>query len=408
MKNNNLKSLPLIVTAIMTMGVIAFTACKKEVTNSITSAIIADEPFTTTWNYVPDQYIVVFDKAAIGNPQLKLGKNPLVLKQYVEGVINQMTTEAGLSKEIEVQYVYSNTINGFSAKMSEEAALKLKANPKVQLVEQDIEIHRRGKPGGSSNPPAQVTPWGISRVNGVSSYSGSSVAWILDTGIDLDHPDLKVDDTKGFNAFTTGKDAKSLDDGNGHGTHVAGTIAAKNNDFGVIGVAPGATVIPVKVLDSRGSGFYSGVIAGVDWVKQKGSSGDVANMSLGGPPSNALDQAVKDASAEVKFCLAAGNESESATLSSPARVNGTNIFTISAMQSGDKWASFSNYGNPPIDYCAPGVSILSTWKGGGYNTISGTSMATPHAAGVLLLGAPSSGGTVSNDPDGNADIIIKH
>ncbi|MGY5847806.1 S8 family serine peptidase [Salegentibacter sp. HM20] len=232
---------------------------------------------------------------------------------------------------------------------------------------------------------------------------------MIDSGIDLDHADLNVDASRGFNAFTSGKDGRSADDGNGHGTHVAGTIAAINNDIGVIGVAPGATVIPVKVLDSRGSGSYSGVIAGVDHVAAYGNSGDVANMSLGGPTSDALDQAVLSASQQgIKFVLAAGNESSDANNSSPARVNGSNIYTISAMDSNDNWASFSNYGNPPVDYAAPGVAVKSTWKSGGYNTISGTSMAAPHAAGVLLLGNASTDGTVNGDPDGNPDPIIVH
>src|SRR5690606_4478839 len=100
------------------------------------------------------------------------------------------------------------------------------------------------------------------------------------------------------------------------------------------------------------------------------------------------------------------NESQNANNTSPARANGPNIFTISAMSQGDNWASFSNFANPPVDYCAPGVSILSTWKSGGYRTLNGTSMAAPHAAGVLLLGNPSTDGTVNGDPDGNADPII--
>ena len=189
------------------------------------------------------------------------------------------------------------------------------------------------------------------------------------------------------------------------GTHVAGTIAAINNNIGVVGVAAGATVVPVKVLGGRGSGSYSGVIAGIDHVGAYGNEGDVANMSLGGGYSQAVNDAVVAASENVKFVLAAGNESTDASNKSPASANGDNIYTISAMWEGDAWVSFSNYGSP-VDYCAPGVYINSTWKNGEYNSISGTSMAAPHAAGVLLLGPAKSGGTVSGDPDGNADPII--
>jgi subtilisin family serine protease len=213
---------------------------------------------------------------------------------------------------------------------------------------------------------------------------------------------------RSITVFTSGKDAKSADDGNGHGTHVAGTIAAKNNTVGVIGVAYDASVVAVKVLDSRGSGSYSGVIKGVDYVAATGKAGDVANMSLGGPVSQALDDAVVAASNKgIFFALAAGNDGAHANNSSPARANGANIYTVSAMNSSDTWASFSNYGNPPVDYCAPGVSIKSTWKGGAYNTISGTSMASPHVAGVLLMtgGKPATSGNVKGDPDGTADPI---
>jgi len=165
-------------------------------------------------------------------------------------------------------------------------------------------------------------------------------------------------------------------------------------------------VAAVRVLDRRGSGSNSGVIAGVDYVAANGSNGDVANMSLGGGISTALDNAViSAASTGVKFVLAAGNESQDANNSSPARANGNNVYTISAMDINDNFAYFSNYGSP-VDYCAPGVAVFSTWKGGGYNTINGTSMAAPHAAGVLLLGNASTSGFVNNDPDGSPDPII--
>lgn len=304
--------------------------------------------------------------------------------------------------------VYVSALDGFGVKLDASQLELLKNDPSVSYIEQNrmVSIAQKGKPGGGGGSTAQETPWGITRVGGSVNYTGTNVAWVIDTGIDLTHPDLNVNTTNGFTAFTAGKDA-NFNDGNGHGSHVAGTIAAINNTTGVVGVAAGAPVVPVKVLDSRGSGSYDGVIAGVDWVAAKGKSGDVANMSLGGPVSQALDDAILAAAGKgIKFVIAAGNSAADANNYSPSRVNGANIFTISASDSEDRFATFSNFGNPPIDYCAPGVSIKSTWKSGGYNTISGTSMAAPHAAGVLLLGTARTSGFVTGDKDSNADPII--
>lgn len=312
-----------------------------------------------------------------------------------------------------IEHVYGSTIEGFSVSLTDEQYQVLVKDPSVLRIEPDRIIALAPPPGkgpgsgGGGGSTGQTIPWGITRVGGPVDHTGAlkPKAYIIDTGIDLDHPDLNVSN-EGFNAFTSGRDAGSIDDGNGHGTHVAGTVAAINNSIGVVGVAAGALVVPVKVLDSRGSGSYSGVIAGVNYVGANGGTGDVANMSLGGPVSQALDDAVLAASSKVKFAIAAGNSSANAANYSPARVNGINIYTISAMNSSDVFATFSNFGNPPIDFVAPGVSINSTWKDGGYNTISGTSMAAPHVAGILLFGGSvNSGGTVKNDPDGNPDTI---
>ncbi|QED39022.1 S8 family peptidase [Antarcticibacterium arcticum] len=369
---------------------------------------------------IEGQYIVVYREGAIEDVGAKYPDNYAKAQEAMAQQTKRILADASIS-DAEIVNVYSRTLNGATLKLSKAQVEQLKGKKEVKYIEQDRLVvfappcgTPNGGPcdgdgGGGDGGSTQETPYGITRVNGVSGYTGTSVAWVVDTGIDLDHPDLNVDASRGFNAFTSGKDGGSLDDGNGHGSHVAGTIAAINNTIGVIGVAPGATVIPVKVLDSRGSGSYSGVIAGVDHVGANGKSGDVANMSLGGPVSQALDDAVLAASNKgIKFALAAGNDGADANNSSPARVNGANIVTISAMNSSDTWASFSNYGNPPVDYAAPGVSVKSTWKGGGYNTISGTSMAAPHAAGVLLLGSARTDGNVKNDPDGNPDPIIVH
>ena len=313
----------------------------------------------------------------------------------------------------EIGYVYGTALKGFSVKIAPGQLKKLENDASVAYIEADKVVALAPPPGkgpnkgdggdtGGGGTSTQETPWGITRVGGAANGTGK-VAWIIDSGIDLDHPDLNVDAARSAD-FTNSR--KGADDENGHGTHVAGTIAAIDNNEGVVGVAAGATVVAVRVLDRRGSGSYSGVIAGINYVADKGQSGDVANMSLGGGFSQALNDAVIAASSKVKFALAAGNESTNANSKSPASANGNNIYTISAMSQGDNWASFSNYGNPPVDYCAPGVAIKSTWKDGGYNTISGTSMASPHAAGVLLIDSANTDGAVNGDPDGNPDPII--
>ena len=342
----------------------------------------------------------------IANSYICVFKANAVSRGSVESEANRSVKAQGG----QVKHVYRVALQGFNAHMPAQAIERMQAaNPNIAYCEQDqimatppIRIEARPG-GGGGTQPAQTTPWGIARVNGGAAGTFGT-AWVIDTGIDYTHPDLNVD-TARSRSFLGGTTTPA--DQNGHGTHVAGTIAAYDNTIGVIGVAPGARVVAVRVLDRRGSGSNSGVIAGVDYVASAGQPGDVANMSLGGGISAALDTAVINASAGgVKFALAAGNSSTDANTSSPARANGPNIYTVSAFANGDTWASFSNYGNPPIDYAEPGVSINSTWLSGGYNTISGTSMATPHLAGILLArSVPANGGVVSGDPAAPADPI---
>jgi subtilisin family serine protease len=304
-----------------------------------------------------------------------------------------------------IDLTYGTALRGFSVKLSEEELAALKNDPNVENIYPDriytLGVVATGKP--VPQPPAETIPYGITRV-GYGSGVGKT-AWIIDTGVDLDHPDLTVNASKGYDFINN--DAVA-DDDNGHGSHCAGTVAAIDNTIGVVGVAAGATIVPVKVLNRRGSGAYSVIIAGVDFVAANGKAGEAANMSLGGGVYEPIDLAVYNASQKgIFFSLAAGNESDNANNHSPARVNGPNIWTISAMDASDKWAYFSNYGNPPIDYCMPGVSIFSTYKKGGFATMSGTSMAAPHMCGVLLMtnGNPKTSGYVIGDPDGNPDPI---
>lgn len=343
----------------------------------------------------PKTYIVMFKRNAVA-------------QERVPEVANQMAQRAGGR----VVYTYQDTIQGTAIEMPDVALQGLRNNPLVELVEADrpVRVIRPMAQTSSSvtTTSTQEVPWGITRVGGFGDGTGKT-AWVIDTGIDGKHPDLRVDTRRCFTAFKSGPEAPlGCNDGNGHGTHVAGTIAALNNTIGVVGVAAGATVVPVKVLDTNGSGTISGVIAGIDYVASRGRIGDVANLSLGGGASTTLDNAVIAAANKgIKFAVAAGNEAQPANNASPARANGANIFTISAFGQGDYFAAFSNYGNPPIDYAAPGVNIKSTWKGGGYATLNGTSMATPHAAGILLLGTPKSASNVIGDPDGVPDRIIQ-
>ncbi len=394
-------------------GLVFAVSCEKSSDEDVLVSIQEQQDLLVKSSYqvIPGQYVVTFKEGTLD--ARPTAKGPSNYKQAMMSSKNEIVSKfskTGLASD-NIQSVYGYAIEGFAAVLSDEQLVQLQADPRVKHIEQDYLVIMAPPPGkgpgsgGDGGSPAEEIPYGITRVGGGQTYTGSNVAYILDTGIDLDHEDLIVDASRGFNAFTSGKDAKSLDDGNGHGTHVAGTVAASDNSVGVVGVAAGATVVPVKVLDSRGSGSYSGVIAGVDFVAANASNGDVANMSLGGPISQALDNAVVAASASAKFVLAAGNESSNANNSSPARANGPNIYTVSAMDSNDNFASFSNFANPPVDFCAPGVSIKSTWKGGGYNTISGTSMAAPHVCGLLLWGNVASDGTVNGDPDGNPDPI---
>ena len=281
--------------------------------------------------------------------------------------------------------VFSETIRGFSARLTTAQMFALDNDPAVDFIETDGEMYAS----------AQTLPWGINRIdadlsstqagNGSGVVSGVNV-YVLDTGIDSGHADLNV--VRHVN-FAGGQNK----DCNGHGTHVAGTVAARDNASDVVGVAPGAPLTGVKVLGCNGSGSYSNVIKGIDWVKANAVKPAVANMSLGGGASTAVDNAVKAAAdSGVVFAIAAGNAGVDACTQSPARAGTHNgVITVGATASNDTEASWSNFGSC-VDIWAPGVSIVSTAMRGGTTTMSGTSMASPHVAGVAALylsGVPS-------------------
>ncbi len=317
-----------------------------------------------------------------------------------------------------IDQTYRFALKGFAAQMSKGQADALARDPRVSYISEDKQVsialvkEEKVRGGGTTVQPPQSIPTGISRMlaaNKTNTGAGVQVA-VLDTGIDLSHPDLKGNIIGGKNCSS----GASYNDGNGHGTHVAGIIAALNNGIGVVGVAPDAKVWAVRVLNNAGSGSWSSVICGLDFVAARapanGGSITVVNMSLGGSGvsdnncglsnNDALHQAICRArDAGVTIVVTAGNSGSDISGSVPAAYTDA-VIPVSALADSDgaagstgpatsygpddTFATFSNYGTG-VALGAPGVNIYSTYKGGSYATLSGTSMASPHAAGAAAL-----------------------
>lgn len=390
-------------------------------------------PIAANAQQIPGQYIVVL--------------NPNVSKPAAFAA----------AQGIGAQGVFTHTFKGFAAQLNPQQLRGLEHNPHVAWIEPDRMVYAI---------ETQTIPTGIDRIEVDQVLDGGTFdvdVAIIDTGIDLDHPDLNV--VGGVDCIKidrkTGECKAGGDDDNGHGSHTAGTVAALDNGIGVVGVAPGARLYAVKVLDRRGSGSLSGVIRGIEWVTANADVIDVVNMSLGGGGGDDTDggdcSLSTDAehiaicalvNAGVTVVVAAGNESSDAATSTPAAYD--EVITVSALAdfdgtaggagSGeyrfsscteaedDSFACFSNYGHD-VDIIAPGVGILSTYMSGGYATSSGTSMAAPHVAGAaarllaadpslapldvkaMLLAAadpnPCAGGACADDPDGIQEPLLQ-
>lgn len=365
-----------------------------------TSPIQAQSPVEST-----QRYIVVLN-GNVGN---------------VPEVAREMANKHGFT----AGHSYQQALKGFAMSATPERVALLSQDKRVAFISEDRQVsvtapiakNGNGRGGNKPTPtpapaPAQSVPTGVNRINAelnANTGAGVTVA-VLDTGIDTDHPDLQQNIATAQTCLSRGK--PSAEDDNGHGTHVAGTIAAANNDIGVVGVASSAKIASVKVLDKSGNGYWSDIICGIDWVTANADNFaiDVVNMSLSGPGTSdnncglqnndALHQAICSSVAQgLTYVVAAGNDGMPASQFVPASYDDA-VITVSALvdtdgQAGgvgvgtsagadDTFASFSNYGNI-VDIGAPGVFINSTWLNGGYNSISGTSMASPHVAGAAAL-----------------------
>jgi subtilisin family serine protease len=299
------------------------------------------------------------------------------LDHNVAGAVQAFEAALGF----QAAHVYSAALRGFAARLTAQQIGALDNHPLIAYIE----------PDGVMTTRAQQMPWGIDRINAdlSSTQAGNGqgaitnvVVYIIDTGIDIGHDDLNVVGHVKMLPFPNflNKDCNS------HGTHVAGTASATDNTIDVVGVAPGAALVGIKVLSCTGSGSTSAAIKGVDLVTANGYKPGVVNMSLGGTPSQALDDAVVNSvNAGFFYAVAAGNSSIDACNESPARLGPANgVMSVAATDVNEQEASFSNYGNC-VDIWAPGVDVLSTGLGGGTLFLSGTSMASPHVAGAAAL-----------------------
>ncbi len=343
--------------------------------------------------------LLLFGAINVAFSQVIPGRYIVVLKDNV-GNPRSVASDIGRAHGFQADHVYSYAIKGFAAAIPDVALASVKNNPNVAYVEPDGIAHGSGQtlPTGVDRIDADRNA--ISKIDGIDERVDVDIA-ILDTGVDLDHPDLNVVEAVNFTTY-------GPDDRYGHGTHVAGSTAALDNGFGVVGVAPGARIHAVKVLGDDNWGYWSDIIEGIDWVTQHASTIEVANMSIIGVGRvDSLRTAIQNNVAQgVIYVVCAGNNSKDVygddgvfnTSDDQIPAAYPEVATISAMSdASNTFASFTNFsrsvipGNPvvssgaAIDLAAPGVAIYSTYKDGSYATWSGTSMASPHVAGLAAL-----------------------
>ena len=352
---------------------------------------------------IPHQYIVVFNEdyatpSRIGEPDFTSREEKVAYttraKASMASKLDAFLTDTRIDVE-QVDAMYYAALSGFAATLTADQALALEKDPRVAYVEQDRVVKLDYNVDGiyeaaelteldGMKTERQTVTCAVSSAGGPGNGVGKpGLVFILDTGIDLDHPDLNVNTTIS-RAFVDG----NPDDGNGHGTHLAGIAAARNNAFGVVGVSAGAELVAVDVFGSTGATSLTIIISGMDYIASIDKKGDVVNMAFGagsrrGCPTNsairaALDR-LNDASA---VSIAAGNSADDASFYEPGCHNLPRLYTIASMNCNGTFVPSSNFGSA-IDYIAVGTSVLSTFPGGRYATLSGSSMASAVVAGII-------------------------
>lgn len=395
------------------------------------------KPNMTSSELVSNQYIVLFtpdfvEELDLGTRTIGLPNDPATRDQQRATIQAQYETNIDrltrVSEELlidnrmsptSLRQVFSGNQHGMVVNLQATEIGQLKNDERVGEIAQDQLIafgtiqpqlktpfNPAGNNGNGAGNAGQITPDGVTRVGGVYDFDTNSQynyrwAWIIDTGID-GHGELDIVFSANFSSDV------NAHDGYGHGTHVAGIIAAKNNNKGTVGIAAGANVVNIKVLNSQGLGYDSDVVTALNYVSNYLWPEDIINMSIGGNFSNIVDNAVLGiANSGVKIVVAAGNTSQQTSNFSPARVSHPNVFVVGSIGQWDNFSSFSNYGSN-VDFVAPGDYILSTYGSTNYAYLTGTSMAAPHVAGVLLASPTgySSDGTSTPAPDGRSIPII--
>ena len=398
-----------------------FNSCQnEEYDQNVVDSIV--QPAELSGEKIQGSYIIVLKQDKFNYPINDVANVTYSTREEKSDAYKRMSAETITSitnnlatvkfDQSKITNFYTTQFLGFSVKdLTNEELVAISKSDKIKEIHYDqlipspmstAEVESAEESSSAMMMVAQNVPCGISNAGGFTDGSTKGTwIWIIDTGVDSDHPDLNViTDTRYAKSYVGG----TYEDCNGHGTHVAGTAAAKDNGIGVVGVSAGAPVVPLRVFGCSGGASSSNILAAINQVGANDISGDVVNMSLGGfygnncstnSPYVAALTGLSNAGTRV--ALAAGNSAADATRYSPACVNATNIFTVASMTCSKSFSSFSNYNRAAVDVIATGSSVQSTWLNGGYRTISGTSMASPHVAGILHArnAAPATSGSVS-------------